>query len=185
MPILDWRSSSLYKDPYTVVGPALTGGVAAWNVKNLANTISLKNSPTGASIAAVGDYLRIKASNGAGAVDENWMLVSAVTLLSDHSDYTYSLVNGSTAKSFKAGTAVARYEPGPAGTIYMSSDDANGPFLSVLSWASVPWTAVEQVRIGNLRNWSTVAATGYNNTDAYGFAAGQYAAASGEGWVAV
>lgn len=183
-------------DQYRLLGNGLAGGgIVGFNsvpsVVLASHTIAVKDSAGAAALAVAGDYLRLKAWNGSAFADD-WVQVlgpstTPAGIAPDSSpvgytNYNYNLEHGSPA-SFQAGTAVVKYKVGPAGAVLLDSDNANGPYLQVVNWATVPWTQIEQVRLGNLRNFSAVAASGYVNTNVYGLAVGQYAAASGKAWL--
>ncbi len=118
---------------------------------------------------ASGDYLRIKDGSGV----DNWLLVSSVSDQITFYRYVCTKPSGSNA-TFRAGAAVVDYGQSGQGFLLASADDADGPFYSVRTWATNPYTGAnvtERARMGNLRNSFGV---GANNR--YGFAAGDYSA---------
>lgn len=95
---------------------------------------------------AVSDILRIKDGSGS----DNWFTISSVSDQTTFYRYVCTKSNGSNT-TFRAGAAVVDYGPTGKGFLYMTADDANGPFYSVRTHAGSPWsTTTERLRLGNL-----------------------------------
>jgi hypothetical protein len=132
-------------------------------------TIDIEDPASGhAQLFAVNDILRIQVGTTI-----NWATVNSVSDQTTFYRYTVTKNSGGNT-TFRAGTVVIDYGPAGQGFLYMSADDANGPFYSLHTHAGAPWTTTtEQVRLGNLNgNW------GYDAMK-YGIALGQYSAGLG------
>ena len=114
-----------------------------------------------------GDIVRIRAYNGAGAVTDTWI---SVTRTATTNEYTTSYESGDNAVTYPAGTAVVGYDGTAGGLLYLTADDANGPFYSVRTHGAAPWTdTVEVARLGNLNGLAGI------SSDLHGLFAGDYA----------
>lgn len=113
---------------------------------------------------AVNDILRIK-----DGMDDEWMQVTAVN------GNTYTITRdlaGQYASNnnpiWKKGTSVTNFGVSGDGGIYLTSSESNAPYLSVVTHAGSPWSALTtHLRLGNLNGF-----LGYS-TDKYGIAIGE------------
>lgn len=114
-----------------------------------------------------GDIVRIRAYNGAGAVTDTWV---SVTRTATTNEYTTSYESGDNTVTYPAGTAVVGYDGTAGGLLYLTADDANGPFYSVRTHGAAPWSdAAEVARLGNLNGLAGI------SSDLHGLFAGDYA----------
>ena len=118
----------------------------------------------------VGDILRIK-----DGTDDEWFQVTSVS--SDLTTYNVTRdkadAYGSSESSFaglpewKKGATVVNYGASADGLIHMTASETNAPYLSVLTHAGAPWSALTtRMRIGNLNGY-----LGYSS-DIYGIGIG-------------
>jgi hypothetical protein len=129
-------------------------------------TIDIEDPASGhAQLFAVNDILRIQVGTTI-----NWATVNSVSDQTTFYRYTVTKNSGGNT-TFRAGTVVVDYGPAGQGFLYMSADDANGPFYSVRTHAGSPWSATsEKVRLGNMRN-----SFGAGANSRYGIGVGDYA----------
>src|SRR5690606_32442009 len=84
--------------------------------------------------------------------------------------YTATYKDGANSATYTAGTTVVNYGPADQGFLYMTADDADGPFYSVRMHAGAPWNdQTEVARLGNLKN-----SYGVGDESRYGFGVGDY-----------
>jgi hypothetical protein len=166
VPALNWHPGRTHASIGASLAPVLPGigGSHAFQMQ-------VKTDPLGLPIAVVGDLLRMKAVTPAGAVLDNWLLITGRdTSVTGYTTYTVLKQSG-TAGLFPAGTAVVNYGQSGQGFLFLTSDDADGPFYSVRTHAGAPWSVQTEVgRFGNLKN-----SFGVGAVNRYGFAAGDYA----------
>src|SRR5689334_12430936 len=166
MPALNWRPGKSHAYVGASIAPTLavpTGSHAFF--------LKVKNDPLGLPIAVVNDILRMKVVNLSGTVLDNWLKVTGRDT-SQPTYTTYTVVKQSgTAGVFPAGTAVVNYGQSGQGFLFLTSDDADGPYYSVRTHAGAPWSVQTEVgRFGNLKN-----SFGEGAVNRYGFAVGDYA----------
>ena len=122
-------------------------------------------SQAGAPFAS-GDYIYI--TDGTNAT---WATVGAPSGTGPYT-YTATYASGSSSATYAPGMTVIDYGQSGQGYLYATADNADGPFYSVRTWTTNPYTGanvVERARLGNLKNSFGIGANNY-----YGFAAGDY-----------
>ena len=126
----------------------------------------------GAAPFAAGDILRLK-----DEVQDVWLLCSdGGTFDTDHYDYAVTLIGG--AGNFKPGATVIDYGQSGDGSILLTADSADSPYLSIKTHAGAPQaTQTERVRLGNLTGIS--GASGYGLWTDNGFFTGTIDANAG------
>jgi len=118
-------------------------------------------------LAIAGDILRLKD----GTADA-WLTVSSVSDQTTFWRYvcTKSSPAAGTNYTFQAGAAIVNYGQTGQGFLYLTADDADGPFYSVRTHAGSPWSAAtERLRLGNLKN-----AYGVGANNRYGIGLGDF-----------
>ena len=114
-----------------------------------------------------GDVVRIRAYNGAGTITDTWI---SVTRTATVNEYTTNYESGDNSVTYPAGTAAVGYDGTAGGLLYLTADDANGPFYSVRTHGAAPWSdAAEVARLGNLNGLAGI------SSDLHGLFAGDYA----------
>lgn len=109
---------------------------------------------------AVNDLVRVKFGT-----TSTWFKVMVATDMTTFWRYALSKQSGTASYTLRAGTPVVDYGVAGDGIIWMTADDANGPFISVVTHNGAPWTTqTEQVRIGNM--------AGIGSLTGYGWAVG-------------
>jgi hypothetical protein len=124
VPALNWHPGKDARGIGASIAPVLpaSGGSHAFQLQ-------VKTDPLGLPIAVVGDILRMKAVTPAGAVLDNWLLITGRdTSVTGYTTYTVVKQSG-TAGLFPAGTAVVNYGQSGQGFLFLTSDDADGPFI--------------------------------------------------------
>ena len=114
-----------------------------------------------------GDLLRIRTGSGVagdGSDDDEWFEVTnaagAPTYVVDRDKGTDYGVDSN--PTWPKGAAVVNYGQSGDGLVYMTASDTNAPYLTVMTHAGAPWTALsEKVRIGNLNGYAGYAADIY------------------------
>ena len=159
-------SSSIFeKESVSIVG----GNLLVMDGDILNSDMSALDSSTmtisGDTTFSVGDKLRCK-----DGTNDEWFSVTNVA-----SAPTYTVTRdmaGSYAANtnpiWKKGTAIVNYGASGEGGIYMTSSEATSPYLSVVTHAGSPWSALTtHLRLGNLNGF-----LGYSS-DKYGIAIGE------------
>ena len=102
-----------------------------------ANTIDVDDPPSGhAALFAVNDILRIKDGSGA----DNWFTVTVVSDQTTFFRYTATRNSGSNA-TFQIGVAVVSYGTSSEGSIILTSDMSNAPYMDIFLNTATPWTS--------------------------------------------
>jgi len=117
---------------------------------------------------AVGDILRIQDGYNAEWFQVVSRDVNTYTVVRDKSGI-HGVDNN---PAWKAGTTVVNYGSSGDGGVYMTSSEANSPYISVLSHAGVPWSSITtHLRLGNLNGFldylTDLYGIGIGSTDAY------------------
>ena len=162
--------------------------IAAFTTVNAPTNFSIDiEDPDGMTHAAAGalwatnDYIRVKEP----LVGDFW---GGVAALSDQTTFwrltavKYSPGAG-TNYTFTAGATVLNYGPSGAGSLRLTADATNSPYLSIGTHTTAPWTTItERLRIGNLTGIS--GASGYGIWTDNGFFTGSVTATTGAigGW---
>lgn len=114
-------------------------------------------------VFAVSDVLYVKDGSG----NANYWTISSVSDQTTFWRYVCTKSNGSNA-TFRAGAAIVDLGVSGDGYLYMTADDANGPFYSVKTHAGSPWSAtMERLRLGNLNGFLDY------DSDLYGLGIGE------------
>lgn len=160
-----FRTSVFQKESLNVVGGnllVLPGDVLDTDMTALdSSTLKIEGNED----FAVNDILRLKSST-----HDEWLLVTNIgsapiyTVTRDQKgDYA-----ADSNPVWKKGQAVVNYKQSGDGAIHMTASETYAPFLSVVTQAGSPWSALQtRLRIGNLNG-----SFGYSS-DKYGFAAGE------------
>lgn len=131
---------------------------------------------------AVNDIIRLKD----GAVGDTWFKVTAVSDQTTFWRYTASIQAGTANVTYRAGQGVPDYKQSGAGSILLTADQTNSPYIQMATHAGTFSSAdasgslvqTPQLRLGNLNG-------SYGNSgDIYGLGAGQYGTAS-KSWITV
>ena len=127
-------ASTLLNDFTSVTSPATS-------------TMDIKDDPSGhVQLFSVNDILRIK--DGVGL--DNWLKVTAVTDNLYYFTYTVQKQSGSNG-TFTAGCTVVDYKQSADGSILLTSDLTNAPYIDIATNGATPWSGtVEKARLGNL-----------------------------------
>ena len=157
-------SASVFeKDTISVIGGSLLvmdGDVLDVDMTALdSSTLTLKGDTT----LSVNDVLRIK-----DGIDDEWMTVTA------KSGNTYTVTRDRAGvyaanqnPAWKKGSTVVNFGETGQGGIYLTSSEANSPYMSIVTHAGSPWAALTtHLRIGNLNGF-----LGYT-TELYGIGIG-------------
>ena len=112
-----------------------------------ASTLTISGNTT----FAVGDLLRLK-----DGTDDEWL---EVTNIGSAPIYTVTrdkaaAYGANSNPAWKNGASVVNYGASGEGLVYMTASDPSAPYLSVLTHAGSPWSAVTtQLRLGNLNGY--------------------------------
>jgi len=159
-----FRTSVFQKDVISVVGGnllVLPGDVLDTDMTALdASTLKIEGNET----FAVNDVLRLKSST-----DDEWLLITNIgsapvyTVTRDQAGVYAADSNPVWTK----GQAVVNFGASGSGAIYMTASESYAPYISAVTQAGSPWSALQTVaRMGNLNGY-----LGYSS-DLYGFGAG-------------
>jgi hypothetical protein len=114
---------------------------------------------------STGDTVRIRAKTITGTVAEVWVTVTRTAMVNQ---YTTTKRSGADA-TWPVGTAVLGYGTGGGTLVMTASLSGVGPYYSVRTHSTAPWTdEVERVRLGNLNGSFGI------SSDSYGVGIGDY-----------
>lgn len=139
-------------------------------------------SHAASQLFAVNDVLRLKD----GLVGDTWFKVTAVSDQATFWRYTASIQAGTANVTYRAGLGVPDYKQSGAGSIVLTADQINSPYIQMATHAGTFSSAdasgslaqTPQARMGNLNSFFASYAS-----DIYGLAAGQQV--SGKAWFSV
>src|SRR3990167_8155614 len=100
-------------------------------------------------VFSASDILYVKDGSG----NANYWTISSVSDQTTFFRYVCTKNDGSAA-TFRAGAAIVDLGQSGNGYLYLTADDANGPFYSVRTHTGSPWTTtIERLRVGNLNGY--------------------------------
>lgn len=156
-------ASVFEKDTISAIGGSLLVMDADILDEDMTNLDSSNLTISGDTTFTVGDILRIK-----DGIDDEWLEVTAI----DANTYAVTRNKANVYSSnnnpiWKKGTSVVNFGQSGEGGVYMTSSESNAPYLSIVSHAGSPWSALTtHLRLGNLNGFLDYL------TDEYGIAIG-------------